>query len=178
MKKKFIKMLCSIAIGCMIGTSYISKVYAAPTNNTKINSNETSISEDSSKSERIPSTNSKPLGLNTTKANTSKYSFSDLNKLSNKEILDLTSKIKWNDISDLFQYNKDSYAFYSDKDRVQALIDGLYEKASTYTSTDDKGIDTLVEILRSGFYLGFYNDSLKYLMIDLFKINASLQCLL
>ncbi|NFP90576.1 collagenase [Clostridium sporogenes] len=163
MKKKFIKMLCSIAIGCMIGTSYISKVYAAPTNNTKINSNETSISEDSSKSERIPSTNSKPLGLNTTKANTSKYSFSDLNKLSNKEILDLTSKIKWNDISDLFQYNKDSYAFYSDKDRVQALIDGLYEKASTYTNTDDKGIDTLVEILRSGFYLGFYNDSLKYL---------------
>ncbi len=43
------------------------------------------------------------------------------------------------------------------------MIDGLYEKASTYTSTDDKGIDTLVEILRSGFYLGFYNDSLKYL---------------
>ncbi len=98
-----------------------------------------------------------------TKANTAKYSFNDLNKLSNKEILDLTSKIKWSDISDLFQYNNDSYAFYSNRERVQALIDGLYEKASTYTSADDKGIDTLVEILRSGFYLGYYNDSLKYL---------------
>ncbi|HCL4436573.1 TPA: collagenase [Clostridium botulinum] len=163
MKKKFIKMICSIAIGCMISTSCIAKVSAAPTNNTKINSNEINISEDSSKSERMPSTKSKPLGLNATKANSSKYSFSDLNKLSNKEILDLTSKIKWNDISDLFQYNDDSYAFYSNRERVQALIDGLYEKASTYTSTDDKGIDTLVEILRSGFYLGFYNDSLKYL---------------
>ncbi|MCS4477025.1 M9 family metallopeptidase N-terminal domain-containing protein [Clostridium botulinum] len=147
----------------MICTSCITKVSAAPTNNTKINSNEINISEDSSKSERIPSTKSKPLGLNATKANTAKYSFNDLNKLSNKEILDLTSRIKWNDISDLFQYNDDSYAFYSNKERVQALIDGLYEKASTYTGTDDKGIDTLVEILRSGFYLGFYNDSLKYL---------------
>lgn len=156
-------MLCSVAIGCMISTSCMAKVSAAPTNNTKINSNEANISEDSSKSERIPSTKSKPLGLNATKSNTAKYSFNDLNKLSNKEILDLTSKIKWNDISDLFQYNDDSYAFYSNRERVQALIDGLYEKASTYTSTDDKGIDTLVEILRSGFYLGFYNDSLKYL---------------
>ncbi|MCS4464326.1 hypothetical protein JTT01_09985 [Clostridium botulinum] len=86
----------------MICTSCITKVSAAPTNNTKINSNEINISEDSSKSERIPSTKSKPLGLNATKANTAKYSFNDLNKLSNKEILDLTSRIKWNDISDLF----------------------------------------------------------------------------
>ncbi len=104
-------MLCSVAIGCMISTSCMAKVSAAPTNNTKINSNEANISEDSSKSERIPSTKSKPLGLNATKSNTAKYSFNDLNKLSNKEILDLTSKIKWNDISDLFQYNDDSYAF-------------------------------------------------------------------
>lgn len=128
MKKKFIKALCSVALSCMICTSCIAKVSAAPTNNTKINSNEINISEDNSKSERIPSTKSKPLGLNATKANTAKYSFNDLNKLSNKEILDLTSKIKWNDISDLFQYNDDSYAFYSNKERVQALIDGLYEK--------------------------------------------------
>ncbi|GAA0063975.1 collagenase [Clostridium sp. CTA-1] len=163
MKKKFIKMLCSVAICCMISTSCIAKVSASPSNNTKANSNEISILEDSSKSERIPSTKSKPLGLNATKTNTSKYSFSDLNKLNNKEILDLTSKIKWNDISDLFQYNKDSYAFYSNKERVQALVDGLYEKGCSYTDTDDKGIDTLVEILRSGFYLGYYNDSLKYL---------------
>lgn len=102
MKKKFIKALCSVALSCMICTSCIAKVSAAPTNNTKINSNEANISEDNSKSERIPSTKSKPLGLNATKANTAKYSFNDLNKLSNKEILDLTSKIKWNDISDLF----------------------------------------------------------------------------
>jgi len=165
MKKKFIKVLCSVALSCMICTSYLAKVSAAaPINNTKIKSNEINTSVDSSnKLERMPSTNSEPLGLNAKNTNSSKYSFSDLNKLSNKEILDLTSKIKWNDISDLFQYNDDSYAFYSNRERVQALIDGLYEKASTYTSTDDKGIDTLVEILRSGFYLGFYNDSLKYL---------------
>ncbi len=68
MKKKFIKMLCSVAIGCMISTSYISKVSATPTNKTKIDYNEINISEDSSKSERIPSTNSKPLGLNANKS--------------------------------------------------------------------------------------------------------------
>ncbi|EJO5348647.1 collagenase [Clostridium botulinum] len=163
MKKKFIKKLCLVALGCIIGSSYITKVSASPTNYSQTNSNKINILENDSKSNRIPSTKSKPLGLNSIKSNTQKYSFSDLNKLSNKEILNLTSKIKWNDISDLFQYNKDSYAFYSNKERVQALINGLYEKGCSYTPTDDKGIDTLVEILRSGFYLGYYNDSLKYL---------------
>ncbi|QBD86134.1 peptidase M9 (plasmid) [Clostridium tetani] len=153
MKKKFIKMLCSIAIGCMISTSYSIKVSAFSNGNTKTN----------------PNGEFKSLSLNSVKPYKTKYSFNDLNKLSNKEILDLTSKIKWSDISDLFQYNKDSYTFYSNKERVQALIDGLYEKGCNYTSTDDKGIDTLVEILRSGFYLGYYNDSLKYLNDKSFK---------
>lgn len=164
MNKKFIKVLCSVTFSCMICTIYLAIVSAAPINNSKFKSNEINTSVDgSNKSERIPSTNSEPLGLNKKNTNSSKYSFSDLNNLSNKEILDLTSKIKWSDISDLFQYNNDSYTFYSNRERMEALINGLYEKASTYTSTDDKGIDTLVEILRSGFYLGYYNDSLKYL---------------
>ncbi len=150
MNKKFIKVLCSVTFSCMICTSYLAIVSAAPINNSKFKSNEINTSVDgSNKSERIPSTNSEPLGLNKKNTNSSKYSFSDLNNLSNKEILDLTSKIKWSDISDLFQYNNDSYTFYSNRERMEALINGLYEKASTYTSTDDKGIDTLVEILRS-----------------------------
>ncbi|WP_251861711.1 collagenase [Clostridium sp. Marseille-Q2269] len=161
MKRKFIKMLCSLAMTCMISGSFAARVYASPKPIT--NTNKANISTNSNNPERIPTTQSKPLGLNYAKANTKKYSFNDLNRMSTREILDLTSKIKWNDISDLFEYNGDTYAFYSNKERVQALIDGLYEKAQTYTSTDDKGIDTLVEILRSAFYLGYNNDSLKYL---------------
>ena len=165
MKRKFIKLLCSVAIGCMISTSSIAKVSASPTNDSKTNAKQNNLPTNSStiESERIPTTKTEPLGLSATKPKTSKYSFSDLNRMSTNEILDLTCNIKWSDISDLFEYNGDTYAFYSNKERMEALFDGLYQKGRSYTATDDKGIDTLVEILRSAFYLGYNNTSLKYL---------------
>ncbi|GAA0737268.1 collagenase [Clostridium oceanicum] len=165
MKRKFIKLLCSVAIGCMISTSSIAKVSASPTDHSKTNAKQNNLPTNSStiESERIPTTKTEPLGLSATKPKTSKYSFSDLNRMSTNEILDLTCKIKWSDISDLFEYNGDTYAFYSNKERMEALFDGLYQKGRSYTATDDKGIDTLVEILRSAFYLGYNNTSLKYL---------------
>ncbi|MBW6409647.1 collagenase [Clostridium weizhouense] len=161
MKRKILTILCALALSFSLSSKCFASI-SVPTNST----NENHLSKISSVDE-INSENNydKVKGAEKTysEPTTKKYSFKDLNQLSNEEIIELSSKISWKDISDIFKYNDDTQKFYSDKNRVQAMIDGLYQKASTFTATDDNGIDTLVEILRSGFYLGFYNDSLKYL---------------
>src|SRR3712207_5983984 len=91
----------------------------------------------------------------------SKYTLGQLSKLSYDNLVDTLSNIRWNDITDLMQYNEGSREFYSDNNRVQALIDALIKKGREYTANDDKGIPTLIEVLRGGYYLGFYNKELK-----------------
>ncbi|EEM04611.1 Collagenase [Bacillus pseudomycoides] len=92
-----------------------------------------------------------------------KYSMAELNQLSNKQLADLLVTIKWNQIPELFQFNNDSLKFYQDNSRMQALIDKLAEQGQTYTKDDSKGVETLVEVIRSGFYLGFYHQELSKL---------------
>ncbi|MBN3525800.1 collagenase [Paenibacillus apiarius] len=90
----------------------------------------------------------------------STYSMADLNSLSYEELTDLLVSIEWRKIPELFQYNDDTRRFYADEDRVQAIIDRLQESGRRFTAEDDQGIPTLVEVLRSGYYLGYYNKEL------------------
>lgn len=96
--------------------------------------------------------------------NSAPYSMAYLNTLSEEELVGLLREISFRDIPELFKFNPDTQTFYSNQDRVQALIDALEESGHQYTATDSKGIETLVEVLRSGFYLGYYNEPLNYLM--------------
>lgn len=89
------------------------------------------------------------------------YTMRDLNELSYSDMIQVISTIQWNDITDLFQYNDDAQKFYSDSNRIQYIIDSLKERGETFTADDNKGIPTIIEVLRSGFYLSFYNDGLK-----------------
>lgn len=91
------------------------------------------------------------------------YPFSELNKLSYADLVTRLTSIQWSQIPDLFSYNSDTQAFYGDQNRVKYIIEALRQRGAQYTTTDLKGIRTLVEVLRSGFYLGFYNNSLSYL---------------
>ncbi|PPA93482.1 collagenase [Brevibacillus laterosporus] len=97
------------------------------------------------------------------------YSMSHLNSLSYEELVEVLRKIEWKDIPDLFKFNSDSVEFYSDHDRVQAIINALEESGSSFTDRDARGISTLVEVLRSGYYLGYYHDELKYLDRSAYK---------
>ncbi len=92
------------------------------------------------------------------------YSFADLNQLNHADLVDLLTTIHWYDIPELFQFNEDSQAFYSDTTRVEALIAALEEYGAVYTS-DSGGlaVETLVEVLRSGFFLGFYYPELAHI---------------
>lgn len=86
-----------------------------------------------------------------------------LNCLSYNDLINLISTIPWDDIVDFFEYNSDAYDFYINQNRVQALIDAIVKCGSEYTTTDTRGIPTVIEVLRAGYYLGFYYDKLKYL---------------
>lgn len=92
-----------------------------------------------------------------------KYTMADLNSKSYDELVKILTNVKWNDITDLFQYNNDAVTFYKDSSRIQYLIDTLSQRGRTFTKDDTKGMPTIIEVLRAGFYLGFYNDGLKEL---------------
>ncbi|MBE1556689.1 microbial collagenase [Filibacter limicola] len=91
------------------------------------------------------------------------YTMADLNLLNHQQLVELLSTIEWYQVTDLFKFNNDSLAFYKNATRVQAILDALEEKGKTFTKNDSKGIDTLVEVLRSGYYLAFYHQELSEL---------------
>lgn len=92
-----------------------------------------------------------------------KYTIKYLNSLEYDKLVEVISSVTWEQIEGLFEYSDDSYEFYSDANRVQAVINALEKKGREYTNTDHKGIPTLVEVLRSGFYIAFYNEPLNYM---------------
>ncbi|MEK4418689.1 M9 family metallopeptidase N-terminal domain-containing protein [Bacillus sp. FSL K6-0268] len=101
--------------------------------------------------------------LTATSAIQQTYTMAQLQALSYANLEQVLSTIRWSDITDLFQFNTDSLAFYQDQNRVQFLIQVLEKRGNTYTATNSNGIETLVEVLRSGFYLGYYYKELAYL---------------
>ena len=100
------------------------------------------------------------------------YTFAELNALSYPDLIDLVVTLDWWDIEGIFEFSPDSHAFFADVDRVMALIDALEARGALYTTSDDFGCYTLVEVIRSGFYLGFYYEELSYLDTESFKENC------
>ncbi|MEW8957316.1 M9 family metallopeptidase N-terminal domain-containing protein [Clostridium sp.] len=115
-----------------------------------------------SSSENKESSDNKKLG-NVNPSYQKKYTFKELNSLSYSDLIKTIKSISYSDVPELFKFTEDSYEFYKDENRVQALIDELYRIGQTYTKDDNQGIQTVVEFLRSAFYLGYYNEELKYL---------------
>ena len=93
----------------------------------------------------------------------SQYTMADLNLLSDSELIALIPTLQWNQITDLFQYNDAAQQFYSNKARMAALLREVEVRGKTFTTTDSLGIPTFIEIIRAGYYLGFYNSQLGYL---------------
>ncbi|MGG0762939.1 collagenase ColA [Bacillus paramycoides] len=91
------------------------------------------------------------------------YTLAELNKMPDSEFIDTLSRISWNQITDLFQFNQDTKAFYQNKERMNVIINELGQRGRAFTKEDSKGIETFVEILRSAFYVGYYNNELSYL---------------
>ncbi len=82
------------------------------------------------------------------------YTLAELNKMPNSELIDTLSKISWNQITDLFQFNQDTKAFYQNKERMNVIINELGQRGRTFTKENSKGIETFVEVLRSAFLCG------------------------
>ena len=127
-------------------------------------------------SNEVATDNNRPLGpINALDRAGNKriYTFDELNRMNYSDLVELIKTISYENVPDLFNFNDGSYTFFSNRDRMQAIIYALEESGRTYTSEDDKGIPTLVEFLRAGYYLGFYNKQLAYLNTK----EAKNQCL-
>ncbi|MBU3132632.1 collagenase [Clostridium gasigenes] len=88
------------------------------------------------------------------------YSMKDLNALSYEELVGKISVIPWNNITDLFEYNEDAVEFYSDTNRMEYLLNDLSRRGKEFTPEDDLGIPTLIEVIRAGYYLAYYNNGI------------------
>ncbi|WP_342503686.1 collagenase [Lysinibacillus sp. FSL L8-0126] len=92
-----------------------------------------------------------------------KYSMAELNKMNDRELIDTLGNIRWYQITDLFQFSEETKAFYQNEERMQVIINELGKRGSSFMKDDSKGIETFVELLRSAFYVAFYNNELGYL---------------
>lgn len=92
-----------------------------------------------------------------------KYSVAELNRMNDDELIDTLANVSWDQIIDLSQFNQETKVFYQNKERIEAIIDELGRRGSTFTKDDTKGIETFVEVLYCGLYLGFNNKELNYL---------------
>ena len=88
------------------------------------------------------------------------YTFQKLNRLSYPNLVSLIKRIGWSDVPGLFEFSADSYTFFNDDNRVQAIIDELGRSGRSFTSSNLEGIETLVEFLRGGFYIAHGNTQL------------------
>ena len=104
--------------------------------------------------------------------NSRNYSFEELNNLEFDELIDLIITLEWWEIDGLFEFSDGSYEFYSDTLRMQALFDAVEERGNLYTQDNALGIDVLVEVIRSGFYLAFYYEELNFLREPEFMDNT------
>ncbi|MGL5243805.1 MAG: collagenase, partial [Sarcina sp.] len=91
------------------------------------------------------------------------YTFKQLNALNYKDLVSVLKSIEWRDIPELFTFSSESQTFFSDMNRFQAIIDELRESGRKFTDSSEEGIDTLVEVLRAGYYLGYNNTQLRQL---------------
>ena len=94
-------------------------------------------------------------------ANTTRYTMRDLSAMDYNTLVTTVAELdSWSNITDLFQYNEGAQTFYSDVNRLKALINELERRGALYTSTDDKGVLNLIEVIRAGFYLAAKYDGL------------------
>ncbi|MGR5897581.1 M9 family metallopeptidase N-terminal domain-containing protein [Bacillus cereus] len=71
--------------------------------------------------------------LSATSATQQTYTMAQLQALSYENLVQVLSTIRWSDITDLFQFNADSLAFYQDQHRVQFLIRALEKEVRRIT---------------------------------------------
>ena len=84
------------------------------------------------------------------------YTLGQLAAMNYADMVTALGEVQWSAIPGLWDYTPDTKRFFGDPARVQALIDAITARGAAFTDTDSKGIRTLAEVLRVGFYFGWY----------------------
>lgn len=105
----------------------------------------------SSKSDLNPEEISKLLKKN------GAYSLQQLSAMKYQGMVDLLVTLNWYDIIDLFDWTEGAKTFYGDKNRIDFIINAIEKKGNEFSKNNNKGIPTLIEVIRSGLYITFYN---------------------
>ena len=85
------------------------------------------------------------------------YTLTQLKAMSYTDMMNAIASTTWDKIPGLFTDSAESKAFFNDTARFKYIMSDLATRSSQFTANDDKGIPTIIEVLRAGFYLGFNN---------------------
>ncbi len=91
------------------------------------------------------------------------YSMSDLSSMSHADMVNAIASVSWRNISGLWNRNTTTLNFFGDQNRVKYLMAAIEARGATFTATDDKGIPTMVEVVRAGFYHARANNPASWL---------------
>ena len=56
------------------------------------------------------------------------------------QFIDTLSRVSWNQITDLFQFNQDTKAFYQNRERMNVIINELGRRGKSFTKEDSMGM--------------------------------------
>lgn len=87
------------------------------------------------------------------------YTLASLSSMKYEDMMNAIASTSWDKIPGLFENNSDSRTFFNDRERFKYMISDLSKRGAEFTANDNKGIPTIVEVIRAGFYLGYYNQN-------------------
>ncbi|AWZ49085.1 collagenase [Clostridiaceae bacterium 14S0207] len=109
---------------------------------------------------------SSQVKVSESKKSNKRYTLRELNQMNSYDLIDLLVKTHYRDITDLFNYSHDAYEFFRNKNRTQMILREIEKRGREYTENDAKGIPTLIEVVRAGYFLAFHNEELKKEIYD------------
>ena len=60
------------------------------------------------------------------------------------QFIDTLSRVSWNQITDLFQFNQDTKAFYQNRERMNVIINELGRRGNLLRKEDSMGMKLLL----------------------------------
>jgi microbial collagenase len=101
------------------------------------------------------------------------YSLKELNQMDLDTLIETLTKIEWNNVIGLSDFDQHTINFYSNQDRMDRILNEIEKRASLFTKDDDLGLQTLIEVYRLVFYHAFYHKDSEIGIYDNFEMKQN-----
>lgn len=101
------------------------------------------------------------------------YTLEELNQMDLDTLIDTLTKIEWNNVIGLSDFDQYTINFYSNQNRMDRILKEIETRANLFTKDDDFGLQTLIEVYRLAFYHAFYHKDSEIGIYDNFEMKKN-----